>query len=175
MEGYDATVEEIGRALGSGVLGVQVDRGQTTVVVDRGSIREACRTLRDGTERYLHLSGVLGADYLGMGLEPRFAVVYHLYSPSARRRIALKVPLEEDDPVVPSVVEVFPAADWHERETFDMFGIRFEGHPNLIRILMPEDADFHPLRKDVPLGGEEVQFGHTRELPHTPRRPKGSG
>ena len=113
-----------------------------------------------GDEKFTHLSSVWGMDYSAMGLEPRFAVVYYLYSPSSRRRIALKVPVEESDPVVPSVVDIWPGANYHEREAFDMFGIRFEGHPNLTRILMPEDADFHPLRKDVPLGWEEVEFSH---------------
>ncbi|MCL4371441.1 MAG: NADH-quinone oxidoreductase subunit C [Chloroflexi bacterium] len=128
--------------------------------MDRASIAEACRRLRDGEGKFAHLSGIWGVDYLGMGLEPRFAVVYQLYSPLEKRRVRLKVPVEESDPVVPSVVDVFPGANWHERETFDMFGIRFEGHPNLTRILMPEDADFHPLRKDFPIGGEDVQFSH---------------
>ena len=150
----------VASAIGEGLLGVQSDRGQTILVIDRRFIREACRALRDSDEHYVHLSGICGVDYLGMGLEPRFAVVYHLYSPSCRRRLTLKVPVEESDPVVPSVVHVWPGANWHERETYDMFGIRFEGHPNLTRILLPEDADFYPLRKDVPIGGEDVQFTH---------------
>ncbi len=162
MEGSDPIVDVMAEALGEGLLGIQSDRGQTTLIVDRGSLLKACRLLRDGEEKFVHLSGVWGVDYLGMGLEPRFAVVYYLYSPTSRRRMALKVPLEESDPVLPSLVGVFPAANWHERETFDMFGIRFEGHPNLARILMPEDADFYPLRKDYPLGGEEIQFSHSK-------------
>ncbi len=170
MEGSDPTVEAVSAAIGEGLLSVQSDRGDTILVVDRGSIVDACRLLRDGDEKFVHLSSVAGVDYLGMGLEPRFAVVYHLFSPSARRRLTLKVPLEESDPVVPSIVTVWPAANWHERETFDMFGIRFEGHPNLTRILMPDDADFHPLRKDVPLGGEEIQFSHTEAPTHLPHR-----
>ncbi len=173
MEGSDPVVDLVAGAVGEGLLGIDRDRaGGTILIVDRGSLRKACLALRDGGDRYAHLSSVCGVDYLGMGLEPRFAVVYHLYSPSARRQLTVKVPVEESDPVVPSVVEVWPAAGWHERETFDMFGIRFEGHPNLTRILMPEDADFHPLRKDVPLGGEDVQFTHTPAPAHLPHRPK---
>jgi NADH-quinone oxidoreductase subunit C len=172
VEGSEPVVAELSAALGAGLLGVQTDRGETTLVVDRGSIREACRLLRDGAEMFAHLSFICGVDYLDMGLEPRYAVVYQLYSPSARRQLRVKVPVEASDPVVPSVVEVFTAAGWHERETFDMYGIQFEGHPNLTRILMPEDADFFPLRKDVPLGGEEVQFTHTEEPIHLPHRPK---
>ena len=160
MDGSDRTVEAIAAAMGEALLGIQTDRGETTLVVDKGSIRKICRVLRDGYERFVHLSDVCAVDYLGMGLEPRFAVVYHLYSPTAGRRLRLKVPVEESDPAVPSVVEVWPAANWQEREVFDMFGIRFDGHPNLTRILMPDDATMHPLRKDVPLGDEDVQFSH---------------
>ncbi len=160
----EGIVQEIAAAIGDGLLGTDADRAGTPVlVVDRGSIREVCRLLRDGEGKFVHLSGVWGVDYLGMGLEPRFAVVYYFYSPTLRSRIAAKVPLEESDPVVPSVVELFPTANWHERETFDMYGIRFEGHPNLTRILMPEDATFYPLRKDVPLGGEETEFTHNTD------------
>ncbi|MHB0867866.1 MAG: NADH-quinone oxidoreductase subunit C [Chloroflexota bacterium] len=161
MAGSEAVVQAVRAAIGEGLLGVDEDRAGTPVlIVDRGSIRDACHLLRDGEGKYAHLSGVWGVDYLGMELEPRFAVVYYLYSPTLRQRVALKVPLEENDAVVPSVVEIFPGANWHERETFDMYGIRFVGHPNLTRILMPEDATFYPLRKDVPIGGEEVEFTH---------------
>ncbi len=177
MAGSDPAVEALAAALGDGLLGVDTDRaGATILIVDRGCVRDACRLLRDGDEKFVHLSGVWGVDYSGMGLEPRFAVVYYLYSPSSRRRVALKVPVDESDAVVPSVVEVFPGANWHERETFDMFGIRFDGHPNLERILMPEDATGFPLRKDFPLGDEEIEFSHnserlrcTREAEHPER------
>jgi len=173
VAGSDPAVALVSASIGDGLLAVEEDRaGNTILIVERGSIRGACQALRDGEEKFVHLSGIWGVDYLGMGLGPRFAVVYHLYSPTSRRRVAIKVPVEESDPVVPSVVEVWPAAGWHERETFDMFGIRFEGHPNLARILMPEDTDFYPLRKDFPLGGEEVQFTHTPEPAHLPHRPK---
>ncbi|MGE5619838.1 MAG: NADH-quinone oxidoreductase subunit C [Sphingomonadaceae bacterium] len=161
MAGSEALVQTVREAVGDGLLGVDEDRAGTPVlIVERDFIREVCRLLRDGDWKYVHLSGVWGVDYLAMGLEPRFAVVYYLYSPSLRQRIAIKVPVEESDAVVPSVVELFPGANWHERETFDMYGIRFDGHPNLTRILMPDDADFHPLRKDVPIGGEAVEFTH---------------
>ncbi len=164
MAGSDPVVEALSVALGDALLGINEDRaGTPLLVVDRGSIREACRLLRDEGEQFVHLSGVWGVDYLDMGLEPRFAVVYYLYSPTSKRRVGLKVPLEESDPVVPSVVDVFPGANWHERETFDMFGIQFEGHPNLERILMPEDATEFPLRKDFPLGEEEIEFSHNTE------------
>ena len=169
MAESEGLVRAAAQAMGDGLLGTDVDRAGTPIlVVDRKSIRELFRLLRDGEGQFVHLSGVWGVDYLDMGLEPRFAVVYYLYSPSLRSRVAVKVPLEESDPVVPSVVELFPTANWHERETFDMYGIQFEGHPNLIRILMPEDATFYPLRKDVPLGGEAVEFSHNSDRVRQP-------
>ena len=161
MGDSDPAVEAVSAAIGEGLLAVDIDRAGTSVmVVDRASLLESCRLLRDGAEKFAHLSSVWGVDYSAMGLEPRFAVVYYLYSPASKRRIALKVPVEESDPVVPSVVEIWPGANFHERETFDMYGIRFEGHPNLTRILLPDDADFFPLRKDFPIGGEPVEFTH---------------
>lgn len=97
---------------------------------------------------------------------PRFEVVYLLTSPHARSRIRFKVRVEEQDAVVPSATSVWPAANWLEREVFDLFGIRFEGHPDLTRILMPDDWEGHPLRKDFPLTEEPVQFiGHTPKVP----------
>lgn len=162
MAGSDpaAAVEAVASSLGAALLGLSVDRGETILIVDRSALRDACRLLRDGEAGFNHLSNLCGVDYLAMGLEPRFAVVYHLYSPSLARRVSLKVPVEEGDATVPSIVELWPGADYHERETFDMYGIRFDGHPNLTRILMPDDATLHPLRKDVPVGGEEVEFSH---------------
>ena len=159
LEGYDRTVEAIAAAMGDGLLGVQTDRGETTLIVDRAAIRQVCQVLRDGYERYVHLSDVCGVDYLAMGLEPRFAVVYHLYSDSAKRRLTLKVPVEESDPVVPSVASVWPGANWHEREVFDLFGIRFEGHPDLRRLLMYEEFVGHPLRKDYPIERRQPLIG----------------
>ncbi len=161
MAASDPMIAALSASIGEGLLDVQTDRaGATIAVVDRRSLLDACRLLRDGAEEFVHLSGVWGLDYSALGLEPRFAVVYYVYSPSSRRRFALKVPLEEDDAVVPSVTEIWPGANFHERETYDMYGIRFEGHPDPTRILLPEDADFFPLRKDFPIGEEPVEFTH---------------
>ena len=87
----------------------------------------------------------------------RFAMNYHLLAVPAGVRVRVQVWLDEDEPV-PSVVPVWPTADWHEREAWDLMGIRIEGHPNLVRILMDEDWEGHPLRKDYPIGGEPVRF-----------------
>jgi NADH dehydrogenase I D subunit len=102
---------------------------------------------------------------LDLGLSPRFEAVYQLYSLKHRRHLRLKAPLTGDSPTVDSVSSVWPAADWHEREVFDLFGINFKGHPEMRRILLPHDWVGYPLRKDYPLGGEPVQFTVNPEEP----------
>ena len=109
----------------------------------------------DGLQ-YNFLSDVAGVDYYPA--EPRFAVSYELYSMIHNTSLRLKVYLASDDLHVPSVTSVFPAANWSEREIYDLLGVVFDGHPDLRRILMPDGWDGHPLRKDYPLGYETVQF-----------------
>ncbi|HVO69376.1 MAG TPA: NADH-quinone oxidoreductase subunit C [Aggregatilineaceae bacterium] len=150
-------VEEARRHYADAVQDVITFRDETTLVVDPKMIVEIAEFFRDveGLE-YNYLSNLCGVDYYPT--EPRFAVVYDLYSMIYNRRLRLKVYLPGDDPRLPSVVHVWAAASVQEREVFDMFGIVFEGHPNLRRILMPEDWEGHPQRKDYPLGYEPVQF-----------------
>ncbi|HVH22859.1 MAG TPA: NADH-quinone oxidoreductase subunit C [Pseudonocardia sp.] len=149
---------------------VTVDRGEITFYVQRERIRDVCRTLRDDDGlRFELCSSVSGVDY-GVDVEQRLHVVYHLLSMTYRRRIRLEVALDVDDPHLPSVVEVYPTADWHERETWDMFGIVFDGHPALTRILMPDDWDGHPQRKDYPLGGIPVEYKGAEIPPPDQRR-----
>ena len=132
-------------------------RGTLSVYVKREAIVDVARFLRDDRAlEYNFLENLCGVDYLGR--DPRFEVVYHLLSHRNHHRICLKVGVPEDDPTLPSLTGLWPTANWQERETFDMFGIIFTGHPSLDRILMPEDWVGHPLRKDVPLGYEEVAF-----------------
>ncbi len=132
--------------------------GEVSVRVDRDRIVEACTHLRD-TEKFDLLADLSVVDYLDVRVpEHRFLVAYHLYSLSRNLRLRLRVFLPDGDETVPSVAGVWPTADWHEREAFDFFGIRFEGHPDLRRILMPDDWEGHPLRKDYPLGGTDVQY-----------------
>lgn len=120
---------------------------------------EVCTFLRDDPElEFAMLSWIGGVDYLPR--EPRFEVVYGLLSLSNRLRIHLKVQLSEENPRVPTVTGVWPTANWHERETYDFYGIEFTGHPDLHRILLPEEWVGWPLRKDSPLGYEEVAFTH---------------
>lgn len=122
---------------------------ETTLTLVRENIREACRTLRDAG--YTMLEDVTCLDLLPS--EPRFAVVYHLLSMARKERVRLKVFLSGEDAALDSVVPVFPSANFYEREIFDLFGVRFGEHPNLRRILMPEDWQGYPLRKDYPVEG----------------------
>lgn len=139
------------------VLDVTEFRGETTITVDPAHIVDVCRFFRDteGLE-YIFLSDITAIDYFPQ--EPRFALSYHLYSMLYTRRLRIKVFLPGDDPRLPSVTSVWPSADWEEREAFDMMGIIFDGHPSLRRVLMPDDWEGHPQRKDYPLGYEQVQF-----------------
>jgi NADH/F420H2 dehydrogenase subunit C len=161
--------------------------GETTVVVETARLVEACEHVRD-EEGFSFLSDISATDYLGWGakgvsgyigtatgrdlnapstqgferlpeLKPaRFSVSYHLLAlRSGAPRLRVQVWVEDGEPV-PSVVSVWPTADWHEREAYDLMGIVFDGHPNLTRILMDDDWEGYPLRKDYPIGGEPVRF-----------------
>jgi NADH-quinone oxidoreductase subunit C len=170
-----------------GVVERREEHGETTLVVERHALIDACTYLRD-EHGFDFLSDITPTDYLGWGekgvsgyvgtatgrdinapmtqgyqrlpaAKPRrFAINYHLLG--LRRgapRVRVQVWLDEGESV-PTVIPVWPTADWHEREAWDMMGIPIDGHPNLERILMPEDWEGHPLRKDYPLGGEPVRF-----------------
>lgn len=127
-------------------------RGELTVVVHRGHLRRTCEFLRSDPEmQFVLLCDVTGVDRYPV--EPRFELNYHLVSLKRRERLRVKVRVSLADPAVESVSSVWPTANWHEREIFDLFGVRFEGHPDLRRILMPEDWEGHPLRKDYPVEG----------------------
>ena len=131
-------------------------RGDVTLLISREQIVEAVRTLRDEFQFDL-LSELTAIDYWPEE-EPRFHVLYGLRSLPNNLILFLRVPVSGTNPVLPTIVPLFENANWFERELWDMFGIRFEGHPDLRRILMPYDWVGHPLRKDYPLGYEEVQF-----------------
>ncbi|MBI4746499.1 MAG: NADH-quinone oxidoreductase subunit C [Deltaproteobacteria bacterium] len=126
-------------------------RDENTVIIKKEDLVAVCRYLKSDPElSFDFLSDLCGVDY--MGRETRFEVVYHLFSISKRHRIRLKAMVGEGEKIS-SVTGIWSTSDWHEREAFDMYGIIFEGHPNLTRILMPENWDGHPLRKDYPLKG----------------------
>ena len=155
------------------IVEVNQFREQLRITVRREQIPEILQFLRDDPEmQFNFFSECLGVDYLDpneggliLGKHNRFEVVYNLYSmPDSRtgtgrnRRIFIKVQVPAEDAVVPTVTGVYPGANFPEREVYDMFGIRFQGHPDLRRILMSDDWVGHPQRKDYPLGGERVQF-----------------
>lgn len=136
---------------------VVVARGEAIVVVERERLRETLEDLRADEELRLDfLSDLTATDWPGRA--PRFWVAYDLYSMARRHRLRVKVGLPEEDPRIPSVVPLFPTADWHEREVYDLYGIVFDGHPDLRRILMPEGWEGHPLRKTEELGGVNTRY-----------------
>ncbi len=134
------------------VAGLIEFRGELTVLVPREHLRPLAEFLAgDKDLAFTYLSDVTGVDRFP--IEPRFELNYHLLSISRRDILRLRVSLPGDAPTIPSVVPVWPTANWHEREIFDLFGIRFEGHPNLRRMLLPDDWEGYPLRKDYPTEG----------------------
>ena len=154
MEDSEALLRELTEELGDRLVRIEEFRGQTSLVIQPEGVLLACgRLLERG---FALLAGLTAVDYWPE--QPRFAVLYQLYSLSGKRLLGLKVPLPENQAELPSVEGLYPNANWHEREVFDMFGIRFSGHSDLRRILMPFDWEGHPLRRDYPLGYEEVQF-----------------
>ena len=158
-EAADALEERLGQdGVESAVEQVVVHRGEITFHVRREDLVAVARHLRDDERlRFEFCSGVSGVHYpADTGRE--LHAVYHLLSMTHNRRIRLEVSVPDADPHVPSLVPVYPTIDWHERETWDMFGIVFDGHPALTRILMPDDWPGHPQRKDYPLGGIPVEY-----------------
>jgi len=139
-------------------FGAQLDefRGEVRLIVSPEKIEEACRVLRDEFS-FRMLVEETAVDYWPQQ-EPRFHIIYGLRSLEKNALVFLRVPLNGNAPSLPTIETVFCNANWFERELWDMFGIRFEGHSDMRRILMPEDWEGHPLRKDYPLGYEEVQF-----------------
>ncbi|MGA6981182.1 MAG: NADH-quinone oxidoreductase subunit C [Candidatus Sulfotelmatobacter sp.] len=134
------------------ITGVKFDRDEMTIFVDRSNIRETCALLRENAEYpFNFLSDITCVDWYPA--EPRFEVVYHLLSIARKDRVRLKVRLDSASPAVESLTSVWPGANYFEREVFDLFGIRFTGHPYMVRLLMPEDWEGHPLRKDYPVEG----------------------
>ncbi len=136
----------------SAVEGAKFDRKELSIYVERTSLRGACNTLMDDLAlRYDSLSDVTCVDWTPSA--PRFEVIYHLFSTVTKKRVRLKVRLSGDDARVDSLTPIWPGADYFEREVFDLFGVRFQEHPNLKRIMMPDNWEGHPLRKDYPVEG----------------------
>ena len=131
--------------------------GETTLIADTAQIVDLCRYLKD-TEKFGRLSTITAVDWYPA--EPRFEVVYHLHSLEKNRYLRIKCRLPGENPEIDSATAIWRSANWYERETFDMFGIRFRNHPNLIRILMPLDWEGYPLRKDYPVHGYKYGYGN---------------
>lgn len=168
---HELAVEKIRAAYPDAIEAIVDFRGERTLIIRPERIVDVCRLLRDDPDLLFNfLADISAVDYWPE--EMRFAVNYHVLSLPHNQRIRLKMFVSREDPAVPSVVSVYPAANWYERECYDMFGIRFEGHPDLRRILMPADWEGHPLRRDYPLGYEPVQFTHNwREIEERKPRP----
>ncbi len=174
---FDELADELGRALdqaglrfGDAIERVVADRGELTFYVRRDQLPQVALTLRDDPQLAFELctgvSGVHYPDELGRELH----AVYHLVSITRNRRLRLEVVAPDADPHVPSLVDVYPTNNWHERETWDFFGIVFDGHPALTRIEMPDDWKGHPQRKDYPLGGIPVEYRGATIPPPDERR-----
>jgi len=149
--------ERLQAAFPDAVHGVSAD-GIPHILVRPADIPATVQACRDdlGYTRWIDVTAVDEPD-----VEPRFELQYLLYSMSEHRWVRIKT---QTDDAVPSITGIFPGANWYEREVFDLFGITFEGHPNLIRIMMPDDWSGHPLRRDYPIGGEPIDFTVTREI-----------
>ncbi len=162
MDGQ-AILARISERLGAGVVETHDFRGDHTAIVTREVLLDALRFCRDDSAlRFDMLMDLTAVDYLkfpGREDGPRFDVVYHLYSTSDNHRVRLKTRVEESDARVPTASGIWPIANWLEREVWDMFGVRFEGHPDLRRLLLYEEFVGHPLRKDYPINRRQPLIG----------------
>ena len=157
----DPIMDILKARLGDAITCIVEFRCETTIGVKRESIIAVCAFLRDDpSAAFDFMSDISAVDVWPD--EPRFQVNYHLYSMMHNRRLRLKVSVRADQSV-PSVTGVWPSANWFERETYDLLGVRFDGHPDLRRILLPDEYLGHPLRRDAPLVMEEVEFSHNFE------------
>ena len=164
---FDDVADDLERAypdFNDAIEAVVVQNGELTLHVKREKLEEVARILRDNSNLQFEMClGVSGVHYPEQSSRELHAV-YPLLSISRNRRIRLEVSVPDSDPHIPTLVEVWAGNNWHERETFDMFGIIFDGHAGLTRILMPDDWAGHPQRKDYPLGGIPVEF-HGATIP----------
>lgn len=176
-EWFDDATDELDLALAEGGLPatqaiekVVVDRGELTYFVRREHLLPVLQALRDEPAlRFEYFSGVSGVHY-PEERDRELHAVYHLVSFTHNRRLRVEVVCPDADPHIPSACAIYPNADWHERETWDFFGIIFDGHPHLTRIQMPDDWVGHPQRKDYPLGGIPVEYKGASTPPPDERR-----
>lgn len=159
-EKHQSTVERLSEQLPEAFIESYQSSGDTFIRVSADHIVDVCRFLKDECH-FVYLADVFGADRFTS--EDRFEVIYNMVSLKDQIRLFVKVYLEEDNPVIHSVTDVWKSANWSEREVYDMFGIRFTGHPDLRRMYMPQDFEYYPLRKEFPLLGIPGSI----ELPNT--------
>ncbi|MGH7354648.1 MAG: NADH-quinone oxidoreductase subunit C [Candidatus Rokuibacteriota bacterium] len=156
-------LERLRARFGAAIVAAHAHRGEATAVIGRARLLEVLRACRDEPDLAFDvLADLTAVDYSkfpGREDGPRFEVVYHLLSIARNHRVRLKVRLEEDDAVVQTASGLWPIANWLEREVWDMFGVRFEGHPDLRRLLMYEEFIGHPLRKDYPIDRRQPLIG----------------
>jgi len=162
MNGTDI-LARLQERFGPAVRATHADHGDHTALMELAALPEVLRFCRDDAAlRFDMLMDLTAVDYLmypGREDGPRFEVVYHLYSVPHNHRVRIKAGVEEDDPVVPTAMSLWPIANWLEREVWDMYGIRFEGHPDLRRLLLYEQFEGHPLRKDYPVSRRQPLIG----------------
>jgi NADH-quinone oxidoreductase subunit C len=155
----ELTAQELRDREERSVLETEFHRGRAVLVIDPPSVRPVLTHLQG--RGYTFLASLHGVDYYPE--EPRLGVLYELLDMNRVDRISVKARVATDAPEIDSVVELFPTAEYQEREVFDMFGVRFRGHPDLRRILMPEDYQGYPQRRDFPVGGEPVLFTYNEQ------------
>jgi NADH-quinone oxidoreductase subunit C len=162
MDGTDI-LARLTESFGADALATHAEHGDHTLLVSHAALPQVLQVCRDDPAlRFDMLMDLTAVDYLtypGREDAPRFEVVYHLYSVPHNHRVRIKAGIEEDDPVVPTAVPLWPIADWFEREVWDMFGLRFAGHPDLRRLLLYEQFEGHPLRKDYPVSRRQPLIG----------------
>jgi len=158
-------VEKVKSDQGEDIESSEVNLGDPVLFISPRAIHNVAEYLKNDSDLdFDYLSHITGADYLNEDREPRFEVVYELHSIDKNHSIRIRVGLEEEDPTVPTVSDLWKGALYPERELFDMFGFSVTGHPNLSRLIMPEEWEGNPLRKDYPLTIEDVTFSHNREF-----------
>jgi len=156
LTGENKTLTALGEKFGEAVIESGIDRGDTVAVIEPSAIHEVIAWLRD-QHSFNMLADLCGVDYLPR--QPRFEVVYQLHATGGNERIRLRVQLDGGSPEIATITDLYPVANWLERETWDMFGIVFTGHPDLKRILMYEPFEGHPLRRDYPINRRQPLIG----------------
>jgi NADH-quinone oxidoreductase subunit C len=157
--GLELTAQELQEAIPASILGTEFHRGRAELVAEPGKAHDVLERLR--SEGYTFLASLHGVDYYPE--EPRLGVLYELLDMQRVDRISVKARVSTEEPRIRSVVDIWPGANFPEREVYDMFGVIFEGHPDLRRILMPEDYEGFPQRRDFPVGGEPILFTFNEE------------